>query len=428
MTYTVRAKSLLRHMSWLDMVMLFAWVLSTALPLTWAQPLRFLGAAYFCASMILFAPQTMPTAVRALPAFILPVMCLISATWAPAPSDAIRKGILLALTAIPAIYAASRLSGRQILLVFFLVETIAAIMTVIKPNPVGGAWTGMFGQKNFLAVNIFILFACAMALTLDKGSNRWIRLAALAMLPVSVFTILMAKSATTTLLLLGAGAAMLGHSFLWKPAARIRHMRILLLLGVATLAIGAVLLLFGLMQFDAMGELLDALGKDSTLTGRTYLWQTAERVMADNPLTGVGAEGFWRPEFGAANSITEYFFYDRYVRFSFHSSYLENGVSFGYPGYWATVFIAVWAIARTFLNWARNQTIINGAFLVLAVMIIIRSTAEIDLAQEFAGTAVLLFIGALRWEKLDPKPSPPRPATSLIPRAPTPRQAHRDPA
>src|SRR5690606_3606199 len=98
-------------------------------------------------------------------------------------------------------------------------------------------------------------------------------------------------------------------------------------------------------------------------------------------------------------------------------------VSFGYPGYWATVFIAIWAIARMFLNWARNQTIINGAFLVLGVMIIIRSTAEIDLAQEFAGTAVLLFIGALRWEKLEAKPGAPIPAQAFVARTQASRQA-----
>jgi len=411
-----RNPSLLRHMRWLDVVIFFGWVLSTSMPFGWAQPFRYLAAAYFVGAMVLFARQTMPSVMRAWPTLVIPMMCVISAIWAPDSSDAIRKGMLFALTAVAAIYTATRLSGRQILAVFLAAEIIAAAMTIMKPSIIGGAWTGIFGQKNFLAVHMFILYVSALVIALDKGSNRWIRLIALGAVPVGMFVILMAKSATTTLLLIGGTAALLGHAFLWTPASRVRHMRTLLLLVMSTLVICIVLLLFGLMQFDAEGKLLEALGKDSTLTGRTYLWGLAERVMAEHPLTGVGAEGFWRAEYGAANSITEYFFYESYVHFSFHNSYLENGVAFGYPGYWFTVFLAGWAIFSASMNWIRNQTLINAAFLILAVMVIIRSTAEIDLAVEFAGTAVLLFIGAIRREKPARRPYGRTPAPLLKPR------------
>lgn len=399
MPYRPRPRGLLEHMSWIDVAMLFAWVMSTTMPFGWAAPLRYLAAAYFAGSMIIFARQTLPATWRAWPTFIIPVLCVVSALWAPSSSEAIRKGLLFALTAMVAIYAASRLTGRQILIVFLFGETIAAMLTILQPNMVNGAWTGIFGQKNFLAVHMFIMFTCAMAVGLDKSTNGWMRLYGLAMVPVAMLVILMAKSATTTLLLIGAGAALVGHALFWNAASRIRHMRTLLALVMIVFMVSVILILFGLMQFDAEGSLLEALGKDSTLTGRTYLWATAERVMADHPLTGVGADGFWRANLGAANSITEYFHYERFTKFSFHNSYLENGVAFGYPGYWATVFLACWALWRTGMNWVRNQTIINAAFLVMAIMIIIRSNAEIDLALEFAGTAVLLFIGAVRKEK-----------------------------
>ncbi len=394
--------SILQHMSWIDMVIFLAWVVATTMPFPMVQPLRYLAAAYFAGSMVIMVRQTMPAALRAWPALIIPILCIVSALWAPYPNEAIRKGILLALTAIVAIYVASRLSGRQILTVLMLAESIALFVTVAKPNLDNGAWTGIFGQKNFLAVHMFLLFAPAMALLLDKATNRWIRLYALAMVPGAILAIYMAKSGTTTLLLIGSFTTMLGHAFLWQPAARIRHMRMLLLLALSALLLAAVFLLFGIMQFDAADEIFKFLGKDSTLTGRTYLWQTAERIMAEKPWTGVGAEGFWRPEYGAANSITEYFFYERYTHFSFHNSYLENGVSLGYPGYWATVFLAGWAIVCATMTWVRNQSIVNAAFFIISVMIVIRSTAEVDLAQEFTGTLVLLIIGAVRREKLEP--------------------------
>ena len=395
-----RAHSLLSHFSQLDVLMLGIWVISTTMPFGWAQPLRYIAAFYFLASMVLFARQTTPTMFRAWPTFILPVLCVVSAVWAPVASEAIRKGMLMALTAIAAIYAASRLSGRQVLTIFLFCEGIAGLMSLVMPNPVDGAWTGIFGQKNFLSGNMAVLHVCALGVALDRGSNRLIRLGAAGLVPIAMLIIVMAKSATITMLMGVSTVALLGHAMFWAPASRVRHMRTLLVMAFSILLVAAALLVFGILRLDATESVLGAFGKDSTLTGRTYLWSIAERILAEKPMTGMGAEGFWRAERGAANSITQYFFYDKYTRFSFHNSYLENGVALGYPGYWATVVLAVWAIWRTGMNWIRNQSMVNAAFLMLAIMIVVRSNAEIDLAQEFMATAFLLFIGAARKEKL----------------------------
>jgi exopolysaccharide production protein ExoQ len=392
-------QGLLRFLGPLDVVMLFAWVFSTGLIFNWSQPFRYMAAAYFLFSLVLFARQTLPTALRAWPTLIIPLFCIVSALWAPSAPDAIRKGMLFALGSVVSIYAASRVSGRNVLLVFIAVETIAAIMSALKPSIIGGAWTGVFGQKNFLAVNMFILYIAALGIMLDPRTNRWFRFWALGIAPLAFFIIVMAKSATTTVLLVGATGAMLGHTFLWQPAAKIKHLRLLLVLFATVAVLAAMLVLFGFLKFDAENSVLSALGKDSTLTGRTYLWATAERTMAEHPILGVGADGFWRSDYGLANSITRYFDFEEYVKFSFHNSYLENGVSFGYPGYWATVFIALWAIWRPGANWLKNQNAINAAFLILAIMVIIRTTTEIDLALEFTATCTLLFIGAARVDK-----------------------------
>lgn len=404
-----RAHSLLSHFGQLDMIMLFAWVMSTTMPFGWAQPLRFLAAAYFMGCLIMFGRQTMSTFFRAWPVFMLPILCFISATWAPVASEAVRKGIMMGLTGIAAIYAASRLSGRQVLTIFLIVQGVAAVMSFLKPNVVGESWTGIFGQKNYLSGNMMLLHICALGIAFDKGSNRWLRLGAAGMIPLAMLLIYMAKSATITMLMGASTVALVGHAMLWVPAARVRHMRILILLSAITIVLIAAFVLFALMQLDAKSSILQAFGKDSTLTGRTYLWGIAERIMAEKPWTGMGAEGFWRADRGIANSITEYFFYERYVRFSFHNSYLENGVAFGYPGFWATIILATWALWRTGMNWLRNQDAVNAAFFMLAIAIVVRTNAEIDLAQEFMATAFLLFIGAARKEK------PPKPAQAYVP-------------
>jgi len=350
--------------------------------------------------LILFYRHTLPAYLRGWPTLILPVLCIVSALWAPSAGEAFRKGLQLGLTGAVAIYAASRLSARQIIAIYYLGETLGAVLSVIHPNVDDGNWTGVFGQKNFLAVHMFILYATGFVIMLDRGANRWLRWSTACFVPLAATLIILTHSATTLLLVIGATGAFLVHAFLWQPAIRVKHLRSFIVM--ALLAIGAVacLILFGLFQFDAVDSLLDALGKDSTLTGRTFIWDWGHRIMHEHPLTGVGANGFWRPEVGVASQITTYFFYEEYVKFSFHNSYLENGVQFGYPGYYATYFLAAWGLWNTFRTWMKNQTLLNAAFLVLCVMVLIRSNAETDLAAEFGGTAVLFFIGATRKEKL----------------------------
>jgi O-antigen ligase len=135
--------------------------------------------------------------------------------------------------------------------------------------------------------------------------------------------------------------------------------------------------------------------------------------MAENPLTGVGANGFWRPETGQANSILTYFSYEQYTGFSFHNSYLENGVQMGYPGMFATILLAAWGLLSALRNWVLSQTIVNAFFLVVTTLVVIRSNTEVDLAGELGITNILLMIGAVR--RNPPAAAQTNPSTGKLP-------------
>ncbi len=403
-------RSLLRYMRLIDPPAMVLWVMATTLTIFPVfGPLRYLLTAYFALGMVLHFRQVLPNFLRGWPILILPALFAISALWAPSANEAVRKGLLMFLTGAVACYAASRLSIRQIIAIYFLGETLGAILSFMNPTVVGGNWTGIFGQKNHLAVHMFILYTTGFAIMLDKGSNKFLRLSTLGFIPLAALMIVMSKSATTTVMMGLAAMAFLGHQFLWEPAARIKHARAFLVALIALFGTLGALMLFGLFHFDAMDTLLKAFGKDSTLTGRTFLWQIAERTMDQHPFTGLGANGFWRQELGAANEITTFFFYESYVKFSFHNSYLENGVQLGYPGMYATIFVVSWGMFNIAVTWMRNQTLLNAAMLILAITVVMRSNAEIDFAMEFAGTAVMFYIGAMRIERPRKKAGPSRP-------------------
>jgi exopolysaccharide production protein ExoQ len=360
---------------------------------------RYALAGYFLLGLFLYPSRLLPVAARGWPVFLLPVMCIISSLWAPYQSDAIRKGILLGMTGIVSIYYAGKISPRTFFYGYFAAEFVCMVLSYLNPVYDGADMIGAFNQKNVLAMNMFFLYATGLTLALDTGmALRWRALGALAM-PLALVLIVLSRSATTMAMTAVCTAGLFVQAFIWQPASRVRHVRSFLILLGAMLVSVVGLLVFGILALDAESGVLSLLGKDSTLTGRTYLWDQARQIMHDHPLTGVGANGFWHPERGQADSITKYFHYDTFVPFNFHNSYFENGVQLGYPGMYATIVLACWGLFYAARTWIQKQDLFNMTFLMLAGLIVVRSNTEIDLAIEFSTVILLQVAGMRRNEK-----------------------------
>ncbi len=391
-----------------DVMALLVWVLCSTIPtLPGAGPARYALAGYFLIGLLRFPNQMLPATLRAWPIFLVPLLCFVSAVWAPYANDAIRKGVMLSLTAFFAVYLGARLTARQLIFGYLAIESIAMLLSLMTPNMIYGTATGIFGQKNYLATHMFILYCAGLAFFLDRDLRWIVRLGAIGTAAGAAYLIYLSKSTTTIAFMIAGSGALVGHALIWEPARRMRHMRVLIITTLAVLAAAASYILFAVAEIDLFEKFLAANGKDSTLTGRTYLWDHAWRIMHEHPWTGLGANAFWRPEVGAANSILRYFFFDGFTQFSFHNSYLEIGVQLGYPGMYALIFTAAWAYYRNVRNWFTDQTISNGFFLVLATLVVIRSNTEIDLVIDFGPTMILFFIGAVRMVQPQHQAAPP---------------------
>ena len=85
--------------------------------------------------------------------------------------------------------------------------------------------------------------------------------------------------------------------------------------------------------------LLGAFGKDSTLTGRTYLWAEGLAAAGAAPTFGTGYYAYWVQGFPEAERLWEEFYITSRSGFHFHNTYIEALVELGVVGF---ALVALW--------------------------------------------------------------------------------------
>jgi exopolysaccharide production protein ExoQ len=203
------------------------------------------------------------------------------------------------------------------------------------------------------------------------------------------------ESATAMLLAIATGgmcvlgAVMLRGGF-WRPSKlAITALFMSLLAAAGSIAVSA-------FRGDPVAMVLGKFGKDATLTGRTTLWDYAEAQIAENPLLGVGAGGFWRYNVSPlVQKIYEEFYKEPWHSFSFHSSYYETAVHQGLIGVALIVPAILWAVYWLMRGALSLGTLPMIYFLSTASAVLVRSLTEADFYRPFVLFHMLIWIGAL---------------------------------
>ncbi|TGV63220.1 O-antigen ligase family protein, partial [Mesorhizobium sp. M00.F.Ca.ET.158.01.1.1] len=81
-----------------------------------------------------------------------------------------------------------------------------------------------------------------------------------------------------------------------------------------------------------MDFVLGIFGKDSTLTGRTYLWEQGWNAAMRSPILGVGYAAYWVQGFAEAERLWNEFYITTRTGFHFHNTYVEALVELGFTG------------------------------------------------------------------------------------------------
>ncbi|MFC5758648.1 O-antigen ligase family protein, partial [Rhizobium sp. GCM10022189] len=256
--------------------------------------LRLLGMPIYLISLGLLARNQTELLIavrRSLPFAVLLLLPLVSVLWSSSPALTLQRGIALILSVSLAYLLAILFTPRQLLLLTVAVlgtgMVFSLLMAVAWP---GRAFTmgesslrGVFDNKNALGWNAAIAtFACAIMAT-DRRAGR--RIVSIPLLCASLVCLVASQSMTAMTSLASAAVATVFFLALSKTRDLGRATLVLVCLQLVALV------LVGLSEL--LVPLLEAIGKDATLTGRVPLWREVDHAIGRRLLFGYGYQAFW---------------------------------------------------------------------------------------------------------------------------------------
>jgi len=369
------------------------WFFVTYLPLDGVAPIRYLMVAYFVGLAVMFYKEMIPVLFKCWPLLLLPIFGLLSFSWSAYPSEALRAGMLMLLTPLTIIVIGVRLNTRQVLrcLMFAGMMTTICITPTFSEFEYGGA----YGSKNLLAIQMLFAMLLSLVTALNEKEPIWLRLLGLAFVPVCFFYLYVAHSATSLVFAVVGAAGMIGMRYFWISFGRIRHLRTSLMMFAAFVALAGTMVFLSIPENTMKDDFLAMLGKDSTFSGRAQIWREAELVSQEHPVLGLGLEGFWQYDVGAAQSINENDFKPFGTQLTFHNAYLEVRVHLGYVGWVFFVWLLGWCMYRTVMNWFRSPGMDSSALLITMVIIFTSTFTESSLWSTFNTLVNLFYFGAM---------------------------------
>jgi exopolysaccharide production protein ExoQ len=305
-----------------------------------------------------------------LPILIYFSYCLLSVLWSPFPDVAFKRWtkdigdlvmVLVVVTDPEPVEAVRRL--------FFRVgcTLLPASVLLIRYSNLGRGFdpdgnpmnTGVTTNKNTLGLIVFTISLGAawgflQVLSAKREPHRARRLVARGtLLALGVAVLAMAHSATSiACFILGTVLILATH----LPLIRRRPGRVHALVLIILLS-GGIAMLFG-----GTGSVVHALGRKTTLTGRTEIWKAVIPI-CPNPIVGAGFESFWN---GYGKRVEGLSKYERENLNSSHNGYIDVYLNLGFVGEALIVLILISGYRRASEAFRRDPEISSLALAFVA--------------------------------------------------------------
>jgi len=321
----------------------------------------------------------------------IPIFCVISTFWSEFPMETLKAALEFLITVLIAIWAGSCVRPRIFISALFVASVIVvALSAAIGKTGVDGGTgevvlLGLFDSKNQLAFHSVVLLMTSVTIVLDRYQLRILRVLAIASARGAPAALLAAKSAGSLVFSFpGVLALLLIRSISTLP----RLGRLVMFVLGFTLFLPTIM--GASLFFDDYGAVLDALGKDSSLTGRTYLWEKAVDFINARPLLGIGYQAFWRVGYPPAEDLWRINQVESGAGFHFHNLYLNTGVELGIAGILLLIVlllgIAIRVILAAIADPSLTQSFAAGIFV---YFFMISSVEAFHLYPFYLGTVLL---------------------------------------
>ena len=328
-----------------------------------------------------------------LPILIATYVCL-SVFWSQAAGTSARAAVQYFSHILCAYVAARTISVRTLvvgsLIGIFLVLLYSLKVDAYALDTIDGTvnFVGAFASKNqvgfFASLGIFFSLVFLAFYRRNWLSFFWIA----PVLLLSGYLLAVAHSATSVASLpavLGI-VLLLGMS---KVLSR-RYRRVLFVVGAGALVAGVV----AALNLGLLDLVLGLFGKDSTLTGRTYLWEQGWEAAQQHLLLGYGYAAYWVQGFAEPERLWAEFYITTRTGFHFHNTYIETLVEIGFVG----VALLAFAILRAFYghvskvvfgHWNADSVVLAGAI----GLMLIRSFFEVEILGPYFMASFIVYYG-----------------------------------
>lgn len=373
------------------------WMSFAALGSLILQPLLgSLAAAGFLLSGIslaAFSPrQSLQQVAAWWPMLLLPAYCLLSTLWSQYPDETLRYALQLAATLGIAVLIAAKVKPPNLLTGLFLLFSVGVILCfAIGRNQDGRAWLGIFASKNAFAGFVVLYAVLSAGVLLDGKAAKALRAAAAVGLAASALLLLRAESTGALLeiipvLMIVAGVVL---------SRRLSDAQMTFVLALLAILAAALLVVGMAFSSELLDLLLNAVGKDTTLTGRTDLWSIGLSTIAESPWLGVGYRAFWVEGYGPAEELWAMFQLSSGAGFSFHNLYISNAVELGLVG--LALQIALIYVPLAALAWLAlmRPDVTTATLLGLQCLLVVGSVVEVGVFFEFSLRSVLAYVTAI---------------------------------
>ncbi|TPM25630.1 O-antigen ligase [Mesorhizobium sp. B2-3-5] len=315
-----------------------------------------------------------------------------SVFWSQAPGVTARTAIQY-FSHIACAYVAARTVSVRTLTIGALIGIFVVLLYSLKvgaysEDVLDGTYNfvGAFASKNQIGFvgSLGIYFSVVFLAFLRRG-----RLSFILTVPVVLLSayVLVVSHSATSMASIPAVLALVALLAMSKLLSR-RYRRVIVLVSAGLIVVVAIVALnFGLMDF-----VLGIFGKDSTLTGRTYLWEQGWNAVQKSPILGVGYAAYWVQGFAEAERLWNEFYITARSGFHFHNTYIEALVELGFVG---AVMISL-IILRTLFGhlaavvlrtWQPEPVVLAGVM----VLLLIRSFVEVDILNPYIMGSFLLY-------------------------------------